>query len=170
MRDRAKAAGAITAVLLLAGCQSIGWGRSDTTGTVIAGQTQAEISATAAGGSIGVGPASAGVGIGVATLSASQAPIALEPPPSLLGSWRLARTGERSCAIELGRRNPVGDFNARTRDCPDRTLAGIGLWSATPDEIALYDFQRNPVARLRQESPGLYQGTLADGRPVTVWR
>jgi hypothetical protein len=131
------------------------------------------VSSETATGSLGVPGAVIGGGIGVVTIA--PAPAALAPPAPgpeqpLLGPWTLARSGDRGCSIDLGSRNAAGDLPARTRGCATVDLARIALWAPTPDGLVLYDFERRPAATLRQSGPFLFEGALADGRPVTLWR
>jgi hypothetical protein len=131
------------------------------------------VTSETATGSLGVPGAVIGGGVGLVTIA--PAPVALTPPAPgpeqpLLGPWTLARSGDRGCTIDLGSRNAAGDLPARTRGCATVDLARIALWAPTPDGLILYDFERRPAATLRQGGPFLFEGTLADGRPVTLWR
>jgi hypothetical protein len=141
-------------------------GCSSSSGTAdVAGATVAANSATASVG----GPAG-GLSAGIATVQvAVPAPEDLAAQP-LFGPWTLARSGDRVCTVDLGSRNAVGDFTAKTRRCSSVELARIALWKPLDDGLVLYDFERRPVVALRPTGPGAFEGALADGLRLTMWR
>jgi hypothetical protein len=157
------AAGLLLAVLT-AGCSTSVDTVSSTGGAV-------DVEARTATGTLGVPGAAISGGVGTFTIQ----PVAVAPPEPgpeqpYLGPWTMARSGERSCAIDLGSRNASGELTARTRGCASVELARVALWNPSPDGVILYDFERKPVATLTRRGPALYEGPLADGRTVTLWR
>lgn len=124
-------------------------------------------------GDVGVGGSLGGIsaGIGTATITAGPPPTAedrrVQP---LLGSWTLARAGDRVCTVDLGSRGASGDYTAKTRRCASVELARIAFWQPLPDGIALIDFERRPVVTLRSTAPGIFEGPLGDGVRLTLWR
>lgn len=150
---------------LSAACQSTAVEETAAIGAVDGGQPAATVGVSGASGGVALGPATASVGVGSATLVTPSV-----PPPQLVGVWRLAPSGDRSCTVDLGPANRIGETPARTRGCGDVALSRVALWSGSADAIVLYDLNRSALVSLRQESPGLYQGQLFDGRTITVWR
>jgi hypothetical protein len=150
---------------LAGGCSTSVDTASGTDGTV-------DVTSQTTSGSIGVPGLSVGGGVGTVSIVPATAPPATPPGPeqAYLGPWTLARSGDRSCAIDLGSRNAGGELTARTRGCGTVELARIALWNPQPDGLILYDFEGKPVANLSRRGPALYEGALADGRPITLWR
>lgn len=149
-------------------------GQTETTGGI--GPTTITADTTSAGQSISVGPASAGFGVATSTVTASSnlpPPILLlppPPPPALVGSWRLARSGEASCQVDLSDRRVNGDLGARTRGCRDIGLSRVGSWAPSGDGVVLLDHDRQQLAALRPAGPRFFEGSARDGAGLTLWR
>lgn len=144
---------------LLAGCSS-----SSNTAEVAGATVTANATTASVGGP--VGGISAGVGSVAVALPAPEDLAA----QSLFGPWTLARSGDRVCTVDLGSRNAIGDFTAKTRRCSSVELARIALWKPADDGVILFDFERRPVVALKPTGPGAYEGALADGLRLTMWR
>ena len=153
---RTTAALALAVALGLSGC-----GTSSDTAEV--GGTRIE-SSTASGGLSAPGVSIGGTA-GVVTLAPAP-----DPAQELFGPWTLARSGDTVCTVDLGSRNAVGDYSAKTRRCSSVELARIALWTPSAGGLTLYDFERRPVVALRQVGPNLYEGSTSGGMRVTLWR
>ncbi|WP_181705246.1 AprI/Inh family metalloprotease inhibitor [Chthonobacter rhizosphaerae] len=159
----------------LSACQMTGEsGLLDPRASVFSGTTRvdaAEIRAEGAGASLGTPVGGVGAGVGAATFTAPVSPTAAaSPPPELFGPWTLARSGSRGCSVTLGSQNAVGDYTARTRGCETLPLARVALWTPVDDGLVMFDFSRAPVVALRPAGRNVYEGRLADGSAVTLWR
>jgi hypothetical protein len=82
----------------------------------------------------------------------------------------LARSGDRVCTVDLGSKNAAGEYTAKTRRCNSVELARIAVWQPGERTIELFDFDRRPVVRLEAAGQGVYEGVLADGNRLTLWR
>ncbi len=89
---------------------------------------------------------------------------------ALVGPWTLARDGDRVCTVSLAPRGPTGDLTARTERCTSVELARIAYWAPAEPGLVLYDFDRRPVVSLAPAAPGAYEGSLAGGTRLTLWR
>lgn len=144
--------------LAVAGCSG---GRTETVRA-----DGARVTADVREGAIEAPGVSIGGGVAAVTVEAPPAP---DPLQAMFGPWTLARSGDRVCTIDLGSRNAVGDYTAKTRRCASIELARIALWSPTGDGLVLYDFERRPVIVFRRGGDDLYEGQLL-GQAVTLWR
>jgi hypothetical protein len=92
-----------------------------------------------------------------------------DPALAVLGSWTLARSGDRVCTVELGSRNAAGEYTAKTRNCGSVELARIAFWKPLTGGLVLFDFERRPVVIFRTAGADLYEGEIAAVK-VTLWR
>jgi hypothetical protein len=156
---------------VIAGCLLAGCGSSGTTTTASTEVGGATVTAETASGDLTGPVGSIGGSVGVVTVTPAEPPPAPDPAQALFGAWTLARAGDRVCTVDLGSLNAVGDYTAKTRRCTSVELARIALWQPTgTDGILLYDFERRPVVAFRRTGPDLYEGVLAGGPRVTLWR
>jgi hypothetical protein len=150
---------ALLTASVLAGCAS-------SSGTAEVGGATVSASSTAAGVSGPLGGVTAGVGTVSVTVPSPEEQAA----QALFGPWTLARSGDRVCTVDLGSRNAVGDYTAKTRSCSSVELARIALWELAAGGLVLFDFERRPVVTLKPTGPGAYEGAMADGGRLTLWR
>lgn len=109
------------------------------------------------------------VGAGVASFAVAIDPADQRAQP-YIGPWTLVRSGDRVCEVDLGSRTAAGRFAAKTRRCMSVDLARIATWQPLADGVVLYDFEDRPVVTLVRNPGGVYEGPLADGTRLTLWR
>ena len=125
---------------------------------------------SASAGGAGVSGPLGGVGVGVVTATVAPPSPEETAASALLDPWTLARSGDRVCSVDLGSRNAAGERGARTRNCMSVELARIAFWTVAGQRVVLYDFERRPVVALDATGPGAYEGAMADGTRLTLWR
>lgn len=87
------------------------------------------------------------------------------------GGWRLAVGKSRPCMLTLYQSsNPQGG-GATTSGCAARDLQAVGNWVLQGGHtLTLTKGLISTVATLNRTGPGRFQGTMASGEPITVWR
>lgn len=104
-------------------------------------------------------------------------PAALPPPEQqlavqrsdLLGGWAIEAGGDR-CQLFMVLTGWTGGYRASTRGCSSADLKGISAWDLTGKTIVLKDTAAAPLATLYATAPGRFEGSLASGAAVTVFR
>ncbi len=120
--------------------------------------------------SVGLGGSLGGISAGVGSAFISTPAPDEDQMQALFGPWTLARSGDRVCTVDLGSKNAAGEYTAKTRRCNSVELARIAVWQPGERTIELFDFDRRPVVRLEAAGQGVYEGVLADGNRLTLWR
>ncbi len=154
---------AASAVLLVSAC-------STATETATVGPVTAQTTTASAGLSGSAGEVGAGLIVGSIS-TAAPTPPPLDPAlMPLVGPWTLARDGDRVCNVSLGPPSVSGDLTARTERCTSVELARIAYWAPAGEGIVLLDFDHRPVVTMAPTAPGAYEGSLAGGTRLTLWR
>jgi hypothetical protein len=104
-------------------------------------------------------------------------PAALPPPEQqlaidrsqLLGGWTIESGGER-CQLFMVLTGWSGGYRASTRGCQSPELKGVSAWNLAGKEITLKDSATAPVATLYATEATRFNGRLATGAAVSVYR
>lgn len=104
-------------------------------------------------------------------------PVAAPPPEQQLavtrgdvvGGWAIESGGER-CQLFLVLTGWTGGYRASTRGCSSPELKSVSAWSLEGKTIVLKDTAAAPFATLYATTPGRFEGSLANGTPVSVYR
>lgn len=173
-------AGLILAVgLALTGCQRLNSGQSSDlpsqqpaplTPAPVGGVQQSQLPPPGSGGTTQFPSAPGGAANAgnqqMASLGNGNAPEI--KPESMIGRWTVSSSGS-TCDLFLSMTKWTGGYRAATRNCSGMP-SNISAWDAKGNQVVLSDNAGNQLASVQMAGNQHYQGTTANGQPISLGR
>ncbi|MCB1508474.1 MAG: AprI/Inh family metalloprotease inhibitor [Hyphomicrobiaceae bacterium] len=87
----------------------------------------------------------------------------------LIGVWS-ASTGGIPCSLNLSLTSWTGGYRASARNCGDPVIAGVQAWNVAGRQVLLFGEGGAPLATLYATQGTRYSGQTATGRPISLSR